>query len=95
MSDRRTVRAEVFERAAGRCEWPSCRNPAEQLCHLTPKGMGGTSRADINEADNLWAGCRNHHMIQEGETTRNRKYEVTELLRAYLALRRNQWTETK
>lgn len=70
------------------CRWPGCTLPINgfnplQLAHLTAKGMGGGQSR--NTLENTVMLCHSHHMIQEGESVRGRKREVTELLRAYLA----------
>lgn len=76
-----------MDRANGRCEWPACHDYGTDVAHLTAIGAGGTHGAAaeyINSPDNVAFLCRFHHMIQEGETVRGRKREVTELLRSYL-----------
>jgi hypothetical protein len=75
------LRDEVFARARGVCEWPSCSDPAEQLCHLTHRGMGGSRYA--NRASNACAMCVRHHDVLDGRTSLGTlRWELNEMLRA-------------
>ena len=58
------LRAEVFARARGYCEWPTCVEPASELAHLHSRGMGGSAEAD--SADNVMAACWLHARITDG-----------------------------
>jgi hypothetical protein len=49
------VRADVFERAAGKCEAGSCDRTPEELDHFF-----GRAKAD-ETVENCWAICREHH----------------------------------
>ncbi len=64
MSVESELRTEVFIIAGDRCEWPQCGKPAEQLAHLTSKGMGGSKHRDTVE--NTMAACSNHALISDG-----------------------------
>lgn len=81
---RSELRNQAMERARWSCEWPACPHPTINLemAHLTPIGMGGGTHADT--LNNVAILCHFHHMIQEGETVKGRKREVTDLLRRYL-----------
>lgn len=73
------LRAVVFEIDGGWCAWPQCVDAADELAHLTSKGMGGSRYR--NEVGNAFAACRNHARISDGLTpvcggiaARNREY---------------------
>lgn len=83
------LRQQHIERFGEYCQWPGCTFPISyvnplQLAHLKARGMGGSHFRDTIENTVLL--CREHHMIQEGESVTHRKFHVTELLRAYLML---------
>lgn len=80
--DMAALRAEVFERAGHRCQWPTCPGVAAELAHLAHRGMGGS--AEVNVLENCAALCKFHHDILDGRTTHGRRYEVRVLLRAYM-----------
>ena len=76
------LRRAVLERALWVCEWPGCTNRDLQLAHLTHRGMGGNPKA--NTTTNCAGLCTFHHDILDGRTVKGRRYEVAELLRAFL-----------
>ena len=52
-----------------------CSKPADDIHHITPKGMGGNPKADCIE--NLIGLCRRHHdMAHTGEITGDELYET-------------------
>lgn len=74
------LRSEVFARAHGVCEWPSCSDPAEALAHLTHRGMGGSKYA--NRPSNASALCNRHHDVLDGRTSLGTlRWELNEMLR--------------
>lgn len=74
------LHAEVFHRSQGICEWPPCKDPAEQLAHLTHRGMGGSKLA--NRASNAAAMCIRHHDLLDGRTALGTlRWELNELMR--------------
>ena len=78
------LRAQVWERAGDRCEWPGCVDPATELAHLTHRGMGG-SRAR-NTPLNAAALCERHHDCLDGRTGLGTlRWELNELLRTVIA----------
>lgn len=81
------LRTFVFERDGFRCVWPGCTIPLDdlQLAHLTHRGMGGNPKANVPA--NCATLCRYHHDILDGRTVKGRRFEVSELLRAYLGRR--------
>ena len=79
----RELREQVFARDGYQCVWPGCNGRHDlQLAHLTHRGMGGNPKT--NTADNTCCLCRFHHDILDGRTVKSRRFEVAELLRAYL-----------
>lgn len=50
------VRAQVLERASGRCEVPGCRIPTNQVHHVVKRSQGGP-----HDPDNAVAVCPRHH----------------------------------
>lgn len=78
------LREEVFIRAGGRCEWPGCSDLAEELAHLTHRGMGGSPSR--NTASNCAALCARHHDCLDGRTALGTlRWELGEMLRAVIA----------
>ena len=78
------LREEVFARAQDRCEWPGCADPAEQLAHLTHRGMGGSKTA--NTPGNTSALCVRHHDVLDGRTALGTlRWELNEMLRTVIA----------
>jgi len=78
------LREEVFERASGRCEWPGCPDPAEELAHLTHRGMGGSKTRNV--ASNCAALCSRHHDCLDGRTALGTlRWELGEMLRAVVS----------
>lgn len=74
---------EVFARARGFCEWPGCGDLAEQLAHLTHRGMGGSK--ERNTAENCAAMCRRHHDCLDGRTALGTlRWELNEMMRAVI-----------
>lgn len=53
------LRAEVFEKAGGQCQWPRCSFRADELAHLRHRGMGGAPGR--NTPGNVVALCAGHH----------------------------------
>lgn len=78
------LRAEVFERAGHRCEWPACEYPINEfnrleLAHLSHRGMGGSR--SVNTADLCRAFCTYHHDALDGRTgLGNLRQELRQLL---------------
>jgi hypothetical protein len=62
--NRRTLRAVVFNRAAGVCDWPGCEQRPTQLAHLHSRGFGGRASADV--PSNCAALCDLHALISDG-----------------------------
>lgn len=74
------LRAEVYERAQGACEWPGCTDPGTQLAHLTHRGMGGSRVA--NTPDNACLLCERHHDCLDGRTGLGTlRWELNEMMR--------------
>ena len=72
----------VMERAAGRCEIPSCtiNRPRLEVAHLHGKQMGGSKYRDV--IDNLAALCQMHHDLLDGRLMPNgRRFEMEMLYR--------------
>jgi 5-methylcytosine-specific restriction endonuclease McrA len=70
----------VFDRARGLCEWPYCPDPAEEMAHLTHRGMGGSKLA--NNPANCAALCKRHHDVLDGRTALGTlRWELNELMR--------------
>ncbi len=63
LSDLRQI---VFDRAYGRCEWPYCDQPADELMHIHHRGMGGNPDDTRNVPGNCLAACRTHHRRFDG-----------------------------
>ena len=76
------LRATVAEWTAGRCEWPGCRQYAAELAHVHGKGMGGRPSADT--LDNLAFLCVYHHNLLDGRAHHGLRFEMGNLLAAYL-----------
>jgi hypothetical protein len=53
------LRSGVFTAAHHTCEWPRCYEQAQELAHITHRGMGGNET--VNAAGNVLALCRLHH----------------------------------
>lgn len=80
-SEMAALRELVFSRARGMCEWPGCIDLAEELAHLSHRGMGG-SRAR-NTSDNCAALCPRHHDCLDGRTALGTlRWELNAMLRA-------------
>ena len=77
------LRQMVFDRANDFCEWPKCHQPAEELAHLEPRGMGG--RPSVDRADNLMALCGFHHDILDGRTHAGLRRAMLDLLTHIIA----------
>ncbi len=74
------LRAEVWERANSRCEWPGCVELPTELAHLTHRGMGGSR--ERNTSDNACAMCSRHHDVLDGRTALGSlRWELNEMLR--------------
>ena len=84
MSRRSELRAAVQERSRGICEWSRCSTRGEQLAHLRGLGMGGNPDLTRDVEANVMFLCVYHHDILDGRSVKGRRFEVTELLRAYL-----------
>jgi hypothetical protein len=70
----------VFHRSQGVCEWPYCVDKAEQMAHLTHRGMGGSKLA--NRLENCAALCVRHHDVLDGRTALGTlRWELNELIR--------------
>ena len=77
------LRADVWERAHGRCEWPGCADPATELAHLTHRGMGGSKTR--NTPSNCSALCVRHHDCLDGRTGLGTlRWELNEMLRTVI-----------
>ena len=62
------VQSAIMARAYNNCELmlaPSCSYKAETIHHRKPRGMGGTSRREINYADNGLLACNVCHATVE------------------------------
>ena len=60
--NRRALRSQVWEMSGGRCEHPveegRCREPATELAHIHPRGMGHKGARDY--LGNVMAACPLH-----------------------------------
>lgn len=59
----RATRTLITQRAGGCCEL--CGLYGGDVHHRTPRGIGGSTRSEINEASNLLLLCRNCHAFIE------------------------------
>ena len=57
------------------------------MAHLRAIGMGGRDRKISDDINNVCILCKEHHDIFDGRQQRNTKYEYTELLKGFLALK--------
>ena len=87
MSDLKELRAQAFELSGGRCCWPTCPFPAEELAHIEHRGMG--SFKAVNRLELFAPCCKWHHDILDGRTVKGRRREVGLLLKAWLACQRS------
>lgn len=67
------VRAVVTDRAAGRCELCGVTEAGLQYHHRRPRGMGGSRRADTNQASNCALLCPKCHCLIESNRTEAKK----------------------
>ena len=77
------LREAVIDRAAGRCEWPTCTLSGAQMAHLEHRGMGG--RTSVNYLSNVAWLCHHHHLMLDLEEPIPR-FELRTLLAAALDL---------
>jgi len=81
------LRAQLLELVGGRCEWPACSDPGEQMAHLTHRGMGGSY--DRNTLVNVIWLCVRHHDTLDGRTGLGTlRWELNELLRTTVVQKR-------
>lgn len=73
------LRTACFDRAKGRCEWPTCTAAPEHMAHITPRSLGGP-----DELWNVAALCVWHHDILDGRSHQGLSRELSVLLRAAL-----------
>jgi len=65
-ADRPELRAQAWELSGGRCEWPRCVLPAEELAHLNSVGMGGNPDGSRETIEDVMAACYNHARMTDG-----------------------------
>ena len=88
MSALSDLREEALIRADYRCEWVGCHSADDlQLAHLEHRGRGGGDKRNTMEDTSIL--CRTHHDILDGRTVAGRRYEVSVLLAAWLAVKDN------
>ena len=82
------LRGKALKRANYICEWPNCNKKQWlEMAHLRAIGMGGRDRKISDDINNVCILCKEHHDIFDGRQQRNTKYEYTELLKGFLALK--------
>jgi hypothetical protein len=82
------LREKALKRAKYICEWPNCNKKQWlEMAHLRAIGMGGRDRKISDDINNVCILCKEHHDIFDGRQQRNTKYEYTELLKGFLALK--------
>jgi hypothetical protein len=82
------LREKALKRANYICEWPNCNKKQWlEMAHLRAIGMGGRDRKISDDINNVCILCKEHHDIFDGRQQRNTKYEYTELLKGFLALK--------
>lgn len=87
MSELSELRAQLIELVGGKCEWPGCVEPGEQMAHLTHRGMGGSSTR--NTLINVIWFCVRHHDTLDGRTGLGTlRWELNELLRTVVVQNR-------
>ena len=74
MTRRSDLRAVVFEIADQRCEWPGCPLPADELAHISPRGMG--HRGSRDTVGNVMAACARHARITDMESPSGEPWTV-------------------
>jgi hypothetical protein len=80
---RSVLRIEAVERAGGRCEFPGCDRPHDEMAHLRGSGMGGSRYRDVIE--NVAMLCKSCHGWLDGDVTPNlRRFNNEMVLRAAL-----------
>ena len=84
--NRAELRATVWEVSSGECEWSGCPARAAEMAHIHGIGMGGRPSADV--LPNVAALCKFHHDLLDGRTDIARRYEISELLRELVDLKR-------
>lgn len=62
---RSRLRCQARELADGRCDWPECGRPGEELAHLHSIGAGGRPSAD--RLGNVAWMCRTHAAMSDGK----------------------------
>lgn len=67
------LRQQVFARAGGICEEPSCNAQATHVDHIYPKALGGT-----DDLDNLQALCGPHNLRKGAKVTMRTNYMNTD-----------------
>lgn len=85
MSELSDLRDDALIRANYRCEWPgACTGTDLQLAHLQHRGRGGGDSR--NTLENVAILDAFHHDILDGRTVAGRRFEVSVLLAAWLAV---------
>lgn len=83
---RSELRAQVLNTDGPSCAWAFCRSQGEEMAHIHGIGMGGRASADTLE--NACLLCRSHHDLLDGRSHHKLRYEMGELLRGYMRLKR-------